>query len=307
MIDCNSAIKVTSFCENNLPYIKITGDEISRTDIAKTFDCGQSFRFNKYENSRHNVEYSGVAYGKFISFAQDENALYIYNTTEDEYNCVWRGYLALDLNYKTIAKDIIESMPHPIMKEAVECGQGIRILRQEPWEIICSFIVSQNNNIPRIKKIIESLSRHLGKGIDSECMNCHGAENISYTFPTPEAIVNGGISLLCDLKTGFRAKYIYDAAEKVSTGVLDIETLRCENTEACIEKLCCIHGVGIKVASCSALFAYEKYDSFPVDVWIKRVLEKYFDKDIEISSFGKYAGIAQQYLFYYERYVNSNR
>src|SRR5690554_5983771 len=116
MINYKTNEMVTSHYENNLPYIKITGSQISLLDILKTFDCGQSFRFNKYENSKHNIEYSGVAYGKFISFAKDDDALYIYNTTEDEYNSIWRGYLALDLDYKAITTDILENMPHPVMR-----------------------------------------------------------------------------------------------------------------------------------------------------------------------------------------------
>lgn len=307
MIECNMSEKVTFHTENNLPYIKIVGDELSRLDISKTFDCGQCFRFNKLESTSHQAEYSGVAFGKFVSFAQDKDSLYIYNSTEEEYYSIWRKYLALDINYKAITEDILTNMPHPIMREAILCGEGIRILRQEPWEVICSFIISQNNNIPRIKKIIETISKHLGEEFSSGDMTAHGASDKSYAFPTPQAIVNGGVTLLSDLKTGFRAKYIYDAAKKISYGILDTTALGCSNTDECIGKLCSIHGVGIKVASCSALFAYGKYDSFPVDVWIKRVLEKYFDKDIDIKSFGKYAGIAQQYLFYYERYLNSNR
>jgi len=302
---CKEIIK--SFSDNNLSYIKITSPEIELTDISKIFSCGQSFRFERYEHSRHEKEFCGVAYGKFVSFAQDDNELYIYNTNEAEYLALWQRYLALDLTYNEIMQNILENISYPVINEALNCGRGIRILNQEPWEVICSFIISQNNNIPRIKKIIKAISKALGEKIDAGNMTSHGASDVEFAFPTPSATKNCGVSLLCDLKTGFRAKYIFDAAQKVANGDIDINQLYALTTEQCISELCKIYGVGLKVANCCALFAFEKYDAFPVDVWIKRVLEKYFDENVNISAFGKYAGIAQQYLFYYEKYLQFNR
>ena len=127
-------------------------------DVSKVFDCGQCFRFNPVMGSEHEVEFSGIAMGRFISVAQDGDTLTIYNSTVEEFESVWRHYLALDRDYGAIAEDIAGQSENPALRRAIEYGNGIRILNQEPWEAVCSFIVSQNNNIPRIKKIIEAMA-----------------------------------------------------------------------------------------------------------------------------------------------------
>jgi N-glycosylase/DNA lyase len=118
-------------------------------------------------------------------------------------------------------------------------------------------------------------------------------------------VLSIGISGLAELKTGFRAKYIYDAAEKMSRGEIDFEFLADAPTDECVKHLCTVKGIGPKVASCALLFGFAKLDAFPIDVWIKKVMAKYFDKDFDPTDLGSYAGIAQQYLFYYERYLQS--
>ena len=262
--------------------------------VAKTFDCGQCFRFDPVENSRHEVEYEGVAYGRHVSFAQDKDRLYIYGATADDCERLWLSYLGLDVDYDAIDADILSRGSTPALKAAVEYGHGIRILRQEPWEAVCSFIISQNNNIPRIKKIIAALSEKYGEPIG----------NGHFAFPTAQALVEAGESEIFALKTGFRAKYIYDAASRAMDGRLDLSEL-VGSTEECMKKLCEVKGIGPKVALCSLLFGFAKYDAFPVDVWIRRVTEKYFHEGFTPTELGEYAGIAQQYLFYYERYIVS--
>ena len=292
-------------------YVKISG--ISDLDINKTFDCGQCFRFDAVENSPHEVEFAGVAFGRFVSFAQDGDAIYVYNTTEREFDEIWSRFLALDVDYGAIAKDIAARSDNAGLHRAIEYGRGIRILRQEPWEAVCSFIISQNNNIPRIKKIVDALSTRCGERIEisEELAKRLGREPVAYAFPTPESLVELGVDGIFDLKTGFRAKYIYDAAQKEIGGEIDHEFLRtCDSTEDAVDALCKVKGIGPKVASCALLFGHERYDAFPIDVWIKKVIEKYFlvsPKDFTPDILGKYAGIAQQYLFYYERYINEGK
>ena len=195
------------------------------------------------------------------------------------------------------------------MDAACEHGRGIRILRQDPYEALISFIISQNNNIPRIKKIIEALSVNCGESIElpSEAEKHTSGVSSLCTFPTCEALMSLGEQGLFELKTGFRAKYIYDAVTRLSGGELSLSDVgACSDTAECIEKLCAVKGIGLKVASCIALFGMGRYDAFPIDVWMKRVAEKYFAEEAESFSaarFGRYAGIAQQYLFYYERYL----
>lgn len=279
-------------------------------DVGKIFDCGQCFRFDRVENSEHEVEYSGVAFGRVVSFGQDGDTVYIYNATEDDYKNIWRKYLGLNVDYREIDRRLlcIDSIP---FREAVNYGNGIRILSQDPYETIISFIISQNNNIPRIKQIIERLSAWCGQPVAyPEEMERHLSGRSSlYSFPTVEALNSLGIDGLFEAKTGFRAKYIYDATERILSGDVDIEHLRsiCGTADG-LEYLCKIKGVGPKVASCILLFSCERYDAFPVDVWIKKAMTRYFpDKDFSPELFGEYAGIAQQYLFYYERYLGGEK
>ena len=286
--------------------IKISN--VKNFDISKIFDCGQCFRFEPVQNSIHEAEFSGVAFGRFVSVAQDGDTVYVYNSSLSDFENIWYRFLALDVDYDAVAEEIASASSNPALRRAIEYGKGIRILRQEPWEAICSFIISQNNNIPRIKKIISSLSQRCGKRIDvpSELMSHVADEASLYSFPTPESLVELGVQGIFELKTGFRAKYIYDAANKAVENKIDNEFLfSSESTAKCVEHLCAIKGVGPKVASCALLFGYSRYDAFPIDVWIKKVIEKYFtldEKEFTPDMLGRYAGIAQQYLFYYERY-----
>jgi N-glycosylase/DNA lyase len=287
------------------PFVRIDG--VSELDIEKIFDCGQCFRFERVENSQHASEFSGVAYGRFVSFAQDGDTLYIYGSDLADFEAVWRGYLDLDRDYREVERDVLEHSQNSALIAAIEYGRGIRILSQEPFECVISFIISQNNNIPRIKKIIEALSERCGERIElcDEAKKHLSGERIPYAFPSAEALCALGEAGLFEMKTGFRAKYIYDASSRVLSGELMLDTVRGEDTESAIEKLCEVKGIGRKVASCALLFGFGKYDAFPIDVWMKRVAEKYFGDEAETLSsrtFGDYAGIAQQYLFYYERW-----
>ena len=176
-------------------------------------------------------------------------------------------------------------------------GDGIRILRQDEWEALCSFIVSQNNNIGRIKKIIARMCEKFGEPFES-------GGKIYYSFPSAEALACASEIDIFSCGTGFRAKYISDAAKKVASGEINLESISSlddENARAELMKIC---GVGPKVANCTLLFGFHRLSSFPIDVWIKRVLDKYYKNGIDLGDLGDYAGVAQQYLFYYERYKN---
>lgn len=280
------------FIDNGTPVCELFYN--GAFSVEKTFDCGQCFRFDKVENSRHESEYAGVAYGRYVSFAQDKDRLYIYGASEKECEDIWYRYLGLDVDYAAIESDILSRSNNEALLSAIEYGRGIRILRQEPWETVCSFIISQNNNIPRIKKLVSALSEKYGEPIG----------NGRYAFPTAQALNKAGEAELFALKTGFRAKYIADAAARVSDGRLDLNALG-KTTAECEKKLCEVKGIGPKVALCALLFGFEKYDAFPIDVWIRRVTEKYFPSGFTPYELGPYAGIAQQYLFYYERYIVS--
>ncbi|MBO4216914.1 MAG: hypothetical protein J5940_03115 [Clostridia bacterium] len=258
-------------------------------DLDKIFDCGQSFRFEKGGDG----VWEGVAYGRLLRISQDADHIYP-ECTREEFDSLWTGYLGLDVDYDAVNADILSHFGDGVMTDAMAAGDGIRILRQEPWETLCSFIISQNNNIPRIKSLVSAICRTYG-----EKFEYNGAEY--YAFPTPEALLSAGEDGLKALKTGFRAGYLISAAEHCRDG-MDLCRIRDEYTyEQGLEELCTIKGVGPKVASCTLLFSLGKTGAFPIDVWIRKVIDKYFGGKLDTASLGAYAGIAQQYLFYYER------
>ncbi|MBQ4090779.1 MAG: DNA-3-methyladenine glycosylase 2 family protein [Clostridia bacterium] len=301
---------VTQLNIDGLSALRLDGVELF--DVGRIFDCGQCFRFDPVSNSLHEIEYAGCAYGKYVSIAQDGSTVYIYNATLDEYESVWKKFLSLDRNYAEINQSILSLSDNPALSDAVSLASGIRILKQEEWESICSFIISQNNNIPRIKKLVAALCAACGEKIDVSGMQGHVADlhrnddMTVYAFPAPDKVAALGIDGLSALKVGFRAKYIMDAATKFSAAEIDTLLLSThESTDECVKHLCAVKGIGPKVASCALLFGFARLDAFPVDVWIKKVVSKYFDEGFDPRALGQYAGIAQQYLFYYERYLVS--
>ena len=290
--------KVREFTQDGVHAVHIT--DIPRLSLFKTFDCGQCFRFDPVEKFGNKIEVGGVAFGKYVIFAQNhENELIIYGSTEQEYNSIWRKYLSLDTDYDKVNAQILSCTDSLHMKRAIEYGNGIRILRQDPYEAIISFIISQNNNIPRIKKIIASICQNYGHSVALFDKN-------DYTFPSNDELSKVSEQELFALKMGFRAKYIADACEKIKNGSVDIERVMAnDNFDECVAHLCQVKGIGLKVASCALLFGFGKTEAFPRDVHINRTLEKYFPNGIDVSALGKSAGIAQQYLFYYEKYSQS--
>ena len=284
--------------ENNIKAVKI--ENIPYFDIFKSFDCGQCFRFDEVSLFGNKYEYGGVAFGRYVVFGQNHPCeIIIYNATYEDYLTIWKHYLALDTDYDEINKEILKAINHSHMEKAINYGKGIRILRQDKWEAVCSFIISQNNNIPRIKKIISSMCEKYGKSVEL-LVKKH------YSFPTAKVLFDAGVDEIFNLKTGFRAKYIIDACEKILSGEVNLDLIYEEKDfNACLDSLCKIKGIGLKVASCALLFGFEKTEAFPVDVWIKRVIDNRFDGKIDTVALGKNAGIAQQYLFYYERYIGN--
>ena len=283
--------------ENGVHFVEVT--DIPYLDIFKTFDCGQCFRFDRVDMFGNKYEFGGVAFGRYVVFAQNRyDHIIIYNSTKEDYEKIWRNFLSLDTDYASIDSHISKTVNSEHMDRAIEKSKGIRILRQDGWECICSFIISQNNNIPRIKGIISRMCEKYGESI-------RFLGNSYYAFPSAKALLEAGEEEIFNLKTGFRAKYIYDACQAVCTERISVEKLKEMELNLCIEELCKIKGIGLKVSSCALLFGFNKTDAFPVDVWMKRALEKYFPQGFDYIALGKSAGIAQQYLFYYEKYIQN--
>ena len=262
---------------------------------AHIFDCGQAFRWNSDGDG-----YVGIVKDKVIRVIYNEDTIILENCTYEDYERVWRHYLDLDRDYTELKQTLSED---PILKEAIGYGWGLRILNQDPWETLTSFILSANNNIVRIKKIIERLSAKFGTSIIWE-----GREY--FTFPKPEILANADDDALKSCGCGYRGSYIRTTARMVLEGIISLEQLKnCSYEEAHRVLLNCM-GVGDKVADCILLFALEKSEAFPVDVWVKRIMEYYYIsqpvpikqiRSVAADKFGKHAGLAQQYLFYYAR------
>lgn len=266
--------------------VKICGENIvlentDNLDIALSLDCGQAFRWREDENG----SWQGVVKGKFLKISQQGTTITLYNTSEDDFNGLWKIYFDLDRNYEKI----VTSYTDESLKTACKNFPGIRILKQDEWEAICSFIISANNNIPRIKGIIERFCENFGERVGD-----------SYSFPSAEKIATLTVEDLAPIRAGFRAKYIIDAAQKISSGQVDIEKIKALPFDEAKAELLKIKGVGEKVAQCALLYGFGRVEAFPVDVWVKRILSELYPDGFP-EEYRETQGIAQQYLFHWRR------
>lgn len=263
------------------------------------FECGQCFRWNKEEDG----SYTGVIKNSVINVKKIGNDVEFTGVCDENIKQICEEYFNLQTNYEAIKEKL--SNIDIYLKNSIEYGNGIRILKQDLWETLLSFIISANNNIPRIKTIIERIAKKYGNRIEYR-------NKMYYTFPTPEMLQNASIDDFRGLGLGFRDVRIYETVQRTLKGEIDLEKLKQEeNTEALRKKILEIPGVGPKVADCVMLFALNRFDVFPVDVWVKRVIsELYFNKkeqtpnvihEFAEKQYGNLAGLAQQYLFYWRR------
>ena len=292
-------------------------EDLGVMSISDTLECGQAFRYEKLIDEIGYVEYLTVAYGKIIRVGQEKaGQLIFFDEWTEEYEKAVRKYFAFDINFDEIRTDVVARTDSEWLKRAAEAACGIVILKQDPWETLLSFIISQNNNIPRIRKIIRSISSEYGRNLaieskldicplsdsncvpgDEKCKEC----GICYSFPTPEEILERPEGLLPS-HPGFRYKYMIDAATRVSFGNVNLQKIEeAHSYDFTMTELKTILGVGDKVASCAALFGFANFEAFPIDVWMKRAIDEYFDGKLDPTSLGPYAGVAQQYIFHYIR------
>ncbi len=297
----------------------ITG--LGSYSLTDTFECGQAFRYECIKREDGYVEYMTVVADEIITVGQRTvGELIFYGISDEVFDRVVRTYFALDTDYNAIRADIVSRTDSEWLKHAAESASGVVILKQDEWEALFSFIVSQNNNIPRIRKIIRQLSAEygvniclqksikicpLGKISTAPCEElCHSCGSC-YTFPKPLDVANNPEKMLSS-KPGFRYKYLLSAAERVSSGETDLRKIAEKKSYShTVEELKKILGVGEKVASCAALFGFGNLEAFPIDVWMRRAIDTYFDGHLDPSSLGEYAGVAQQYIFHYIRNLES--
>ena len=272
-------------------------------NLTHIFECGQCFRWNRNEDN----SYTGIVRKNVINIKMEDNDVYVISYGEDDINELFNYYFDMNRDYEKIKRQLRKIDNH--MEESISYGDGIRLLNQDLWETIISFIISANNNIPRIKGIIERISKRFGEKI-----MWNGCEY--YTFPTPEQLSKASAQDLRNLGLGFRDVRVFETTQIINNKKIDLRKLHSEkNTEKVRETLLTLPGVGPKVADCILLFStLKKLDVFPIDVWVRRVMndlyihnenEEKVSKKLIMSTanekFGNLCGIAQQYLFYWKR------
>jgi len=294
-------------CDN---YVII--EEVKNFKLKQIFECGQIFRFEEITEGNFIV----IAFGKLIELKEEGNNILIYNSTEEAVRNIWLKYFDLDRDYSKIKEELSKDN---LLKESIDFGYGVRVLNQDTFEMLLSFIISARNNIPSIKKTVNKISTKWGQKIDYK-------GKIYYAFPSIYEIKDATLEEIQETGASFRSKYIIDTIKNVynstkerkdsnvneenSSMKYNLDYIKSLNDDECHEALQEFKGVGAKVADCIMLFSMEKTSAFPVDVWVKRAMIHFYGAEdsslnkIRIfarNKFGELAGIAQQYFFYYAR------
>lgn len=295
---------------------KVIIKNIKDFNIKQICECGQCFRWKKEKDNC----YIGVAFGKVIEVCQDDKDIIIYNTNEEDFKKIWVKYFDLERDYSQIKKELSKDK---ILKNSIEYGYGIRILNQEPFELVISYIISARNSIPVISKTINTICEAYGKKLEYK-------GKTYYAFPTVEELSKATLEEIKNLGGSFRSKYIVDTTDKIykcelakkgklnhSKEVIeellqkyDLEKIKNMSDDECHKALQEFTGIGAKVSDCIMLFSMQKYSAFPVDVWVKRAMIHFYGasnsslnkiREFARRRFGNLSGFAQQYLFYYAR------
>jgi len=266
-------------------------------DIEETLDSGQCFRYAKHGEACFSV----VAHGCVLYIEQKDGLTRLYPCTAKAYEGFWCEYFDMNRDYSAIKASLAKD--DSVMEEAISLAPGIRIVKQDTWECLVTFIISANNRIPMIKQVVKNISERFGTLIDGQS---------EYAFPMSNRLSEATLEELADCKAGFRAKYIMDAARRVNGGQLSLDIIRSLPSDELRRALMEVNGVGVKVADCVMLLSFARGDVFPIDVWIRRIMqEAYFcGREVplpELQAFardkwGSHAGYANQYLFNFARF-----
>lgn len=269
---------------------RFVNDDFSPAVIGES---GQCFRMVTVEEGVTEL----VALGECLRLREEEDGSVLFSCSEEDFNNKWKHYFDLDNDYEKYRAVALPDDSY--LREAVSFGRGIRILNQESWEMLISFIISQRKSVPAIRTAVERLSRSFGRPFETEF-------GMRYAFPEPERLAAANPEELAACSLGYRVPYILETARDVCEGRLELTALESLSTEELIECLLKEKGVGIKVASCVALFGYHRLDVVPVDVWMKRVIENVYGGELP-REYKPYAGVIQQYLFNYARLKGLNQ
>ena len=266
--------------------IRITDD----FDLIKIAESGQCFRWKQIDHTTFRI----IAGDQCVYVTPKEKQTYCFDCDEKTFNDVWASYFDLKDRYQMI-RERISRHEDPFLWEAMEHEKGIRILRQDPWEMLITSIITQNRNIPAIQRSIELLSKMCG----TRCYDSRGEEY--YGFPKPDQLITLNEAQLIACKLGYRWKYVRASAIAVAEGSIDLNELQKTGCNATVNRLTHLYGIGNKVASCVALFGLHQLDAFPRDVWINRVLENEYPDGYPFERYSPYNGVYQQYMFAYYR------
>lgn len=266
--------------------VKAVIPDLSMRQISES---GQCFRMNQVAENR----YALVASDRYLEVEQTGDELF-FACTQEEYDGIWREYFDLDNDYGQYRSAVSEQDRY--LGAAITFGSGIRILRQNVWEMLISFIISQQNNIKRIRKCIETICERYGE----KRYITDSGDAVYYTFPDAQALAHVSEEELRACNLGYRSRYIVSTADSIWRGEVDLEAVKRMGYRQAREELLKLNGVGGKVADCVCLFGLHHMDAFPVDTHIRKAIEEHYPTGFPFEKYAGYAGVMQQYLFYYD-------
>lgn len=260
-----------------------------KIDLDKIAGSGQCFRWCRTDNG-YRIPFKETD----LVVSQSDPYTLVFVCKDHELETIWKDYFDLQTNYEEICSRISKEAD-PFLHEAIKNQKGIRILKQDPWEMLITSIITQNRNIPAIQKSVELLSEKAG----TKCQSITGSS--FFAFPTPSQLANMSDRCLSDCKLGYRMAYVRDAARVVASGELSLEQLELLSDEECVKRLLSLKGVGEKVAACILLFGFHRLNAFPMDVWMKRILDNEYPNGYPKAKYSPFNGLYQQYMFAYYR------
>lgn len=272
--------------------------KIDYFDMHKIADSGQAFRIHDIDETHTEL----VAFGKYLQVADLGNGLFAFSCSEKEFAQIWSDYFDLGRDYKAAVASIDPDDGY--LLDAAVFSSGIRILKQDIFETTISYIISQRRSIPSIMTSVERISALCGKKITAPSLKAPFVKPLKkeyYSFPSPSELASLGLEKIEGTGVGYRAPYIAQAATGFNDGMLDPDSLASLDDEALYKALTAMYGVGTKVANCVMLFAFARTSRFPIDVWIQRIVDRYYGGSFDCSKYPETAGIMQQFMFYYER------
>lgn len=258
-------------------------------DLHKIADSGQCFRITRCEDG----SYLTIHRDSFVYATRCEDGAWEFDCTQEQFDRVWHDYFDMDRDYESWFSSVDPA--DEFLAEAARMSKGLRIVNQDPWETLVSFIISQRRSVPSIMTCVDKLCRRFGIQLD-------GRNEDVFLFPSAETLSELTCADLDGCSMGYRNEYVLDAARRVTDGRLDLQALRSASDEELLDGLMSVKGVGIKVANCTALYGYGRLGLFPVDVWISRMLEEHYPQGFPMDRYPGYAGFMQLLMFYAARH-----